>query len=388
MASPAPPDPAAPELSLLFACARWPPSPERAAAVAAAAGVDADAVVAACRRHRMAGMVADALTRADLPVPAVLRDEARRDLIDALRIAGEAVRLTELLAARGVAATVLKGPALAQLIYGTLAVRQLRDLDLLVAPEALGTSYDLLIDQGYQPTYAGTDAALRPDRGFLLKDVELRHPQTGLLVELHVRLSENGALLPVAATGAHQAIELAPGKPVTTLAGDHLLLYLMVHGFRHGWHRLKWLADVAALVAGRSEATREQFRAWADAHGLSVVVDSTLLLLQRTVAPDACWIDPATASRRARWCAATAERHLRDPREADEQVGQRLLVTGTKLIASPRGSYLRQELARLLVDPGLMLALEGRRGAVTLAILLRPVVLPGRHLLRWWRTRR
>lgn len=371
------------ELQLLFACAVWPDSPERRRAVSEAAdGIDVDRFAQLCLRHRMAGMAVDALSRARVPVAPSLRDAARADLLQAMQIAAEAVRLSDLLAGERIATTVLKGPALAQLIYGTLAVRQTRDLDLLVGTADLEGAINLLTREGYQLSYAGSDAALRPDRSFLLKDVELRHPITGLLVELHVRLGENDALLPVSGLDAPEQVALAPGKLVATLTGRTLLLYLIVHGFRHGWHRLKWLADVTTMLAAMSPQSRTSFVAETHARGLAVVVDSTLLLAQQTIVPDAEWIDPALASRRARWCAAIAERHLRDAREVDHQVLTRLLVTATMLLASIRPRYLWEEAKRLLVDPGLMRALQGRPGALVLAVVLRPLVLPGRHLLR------
>ena len=46
---------------------------------------------------------------------------------------------------------------------------------------------------------------------------------------------------------SHHAERL--GAPLRSLAGDPLLLYLCDHGTRHDWSRVKWLSDVAMLLA-------------------------------------------------------------------------------------------------------------------------------------------
>ena len=38
------------------------------------------------------------------------------------------------------------------------------------------------------------------------------------------------------------------GQSVRTLSPEDLLIYLCVHGTKHRWERLTWIADVAELV--------------------------------------------------------------------------------------------------------------------------------------------
>jgi hypothetical protein len=55
-----------------------------------------------------------------------------------------------------------------------------------------------------------------------------------------------------------QEVEVTGGLSLPTLTPDPLFAYLCVHGATHGWSRLKWLADVNALLkdSGGAEVER------------------------------------------------------------------------------------------------------------------------------------
>lgn len=48
-----------------------------------------------------------------------------------------------------------------------------------------------------------------------------------------------------------QQMEIARGVLPPTLAADELMIYLCVHGASSAWFRLKWIANLGALPAGR-----------------------------------------------------------------------------------------------------------------------------------------
>jgi hypothetical protein len=54
---------------------------------------------------------------------------------------------------------------------------------------------------------------------------------------------------PARDSDAVQWVELAPGAAVATLATEALFAYVCNHGAAHLWARLRWLANVAALLA-------------------------------------------------------------------------------------------------------------------------------------------
>jgi hypothetical protein len=80
-----------------------------------------------------------------------------------------------------------------------------------------------------------------------------------MVVELHTGLVDNPAMLPsLAAEPNLQMVPIGSGIELATLGTDELFAYICVHGGAHAWARLKWLADVGALLrkAGLGEMER------------------------------------------------------------------------------------------------------------------------------------
>jgi hypothetical protein len=75
-----------------------------------------------------------------------------------------------------------------------------------------------------------------------------------------------------------QRVEVAPGKSLPTLGPDELFAYLCAHGATHGWSRLKWLADVAALAGREEQSEIERLHARTVALGAGRSAGQALLL--------------------------------------------------------------------------------------------------------------
>jgi hypothetical protein len=85
--------------------------------------------------------------------------------------------------------------------------------------------------------------------------------RSGIVVELHWRLVDGDLLAGVTTASASQVVPLSPQAGLRTLARDELVAYLMVHGASHGWSRLKWLADLnAVLTQDDPEALERTYR--------------------------------------------------------------------------------------------------------------------------------
>ncbi|HEX8262262.1 MAG TPA: nucleotidyltransferase family protein, partial [Allosphingosinicella sp.] len=124
-----------PEFQLVAACCRWPPSPERDEAVrAAAASVDWPLVLRIAERHRVEGLVWNALLRSQAPVPAEaaghLQAAAARIARQNLVLTGESLRLSGLLEQAGVRHLFVKGVTLGVLAYGSIGPKMGWDIDL------------------------------------------------------------------------------------------------------------------------------------------------------------------------------------------------------------------------------------------------------------------
>ena len=274
----------APELRLMAACCRWPPSPARDEQVrrAAATPIDWDGFGKLVARHRVAGLVHDGLTRAQVEAPAPLAAKLAEEAGDIARqnllFAAECLRLEGRFGALG--HLFLKGVTLNMLAYGSLAYKQAIDIDLLVAPEDYESAVDLLRGAGYRCVVPGPDPSTEE---ILLWVKSHKHSNwigpAGLPLELHAGLIDNPLLLQkLGADAPSQTIEVAPGKALPTLATEELFAYLCAHGAAHGWARLKWLADVAALVSREDGPGIERLHARSVALGGGRSAGQALLL--------------------------------------------------------------------------------------------------------------
>ena len=285
-------DALSPEFVLTAACCRWPPSLDRDAAVRAAAAAvrDWSEFSRLVRRQRVAGLAHEALRAAAIEPPASAAGELTAQVQRATRLnlllAGETVRLQRLLDAAGIPALALKGAALAQLAYGSVPIKQTRDIDLLVAPEQAGAALQILEREGYALRLPARrlDTAQRRVLVRFGREVELLHRDNKLSVELKWRASDNRRLLlGVDAHSPTQSVALPGGVGLRTLALDDLFAYLCVHGARHAWSRLKWLADVNALVTADNADIGRLYR-HARSIGAGLCSGQALLLCRRLLA--------------------------------------------------------------------------------------------------------
>lgn len=214
--------------------------------------LDGDTLAAIAHRHQVVPLVVEALKRRGLAIPPALA--ARYDPLAPLRSAREAIRLHTLLIADEIEPILLKGSTLAMLAYGAIQRRQFGDIDLLVRPTEALRAARLLEDAGYRTLGGAGDLSERVTRTMpLAKDIAIRHPGNRHIVELHWRMTDNLHERPVRDREAIQWVELAPGAAVPTLATDALFAYVCNHGAAHLWARLRWLADVAALLAREAD---------------------------------------------------------------------------------------------------------------------------------------
>jgi len=274
------------EFQLVLACCRWPPSEARDQAVLELApGLDWTLVERLARRHRIEALVWAALKAAGVDVPdasaQALGRHAAGVAAQNLMMLAESLRLRDRFAASQVPLLFVKGLTLAQLAYGTPSLKAGWDIDILVEPARVEEGGAVLAELGYEriiPEPSGRrDELARWHRH--MKESVWRHPAKGVHVELHTALVNSPLLLagldPFRATGP---VELRPGAALTTLGRDELFAYLCVHGASSAWFRLKWLADLAALIAGNSRDELQRLYEESQALGAGRAADQALLL--------------------------------------------------------------------------------------------------------------
>lgn len=275
---------------LAAACCGFPGDARRDDAVLAAARAinDWPLFLRTLRRHRIEALAQSALAAAQAPLPedvaSSLRQRAQAVAQRNLAMAAETARLQGLLNAEGIPSLVLKGVAMAQLAYGSMALKYSQDIDLAVAPEFVDAAIGCLERDGYSLLRPARhlDARQRDLVVAYGREVALHHPDRPAQVELRWQLVNSPSLLAgVSATSPHQAVVLGGTLAVWTLRDDDLFAYLCVHGGGHGWSRLQWLADLNAFIAMQGEARLVPLYRHAQTIGAGPCVLTALALCQR-----------------------------------------------------------------------------------------------------------
>ncbi|MBE0675861.1 MAG: nucleotidyltransferase family protein [Bacteroidales bacterium] len=175
--------------------------------------------------------------------------EMIEEKLGALGMVSEFLAVTDALRSAGIRFIPLKGPLLAHKLYGDATARQYGDIDILVDSASLNSASRVLIKKGYQPPSTNW-LSNEKQEGILQKHtVELAfvNPSTQTVFELHWRLLR----VPVVNDGRLREIINAnlqeysfSDREFTILSNELELLFLVIHGGWHWWHRLKWLVDI------------------------------------------------------------------------------------------------------------------------------------------------
>jgi hypothetical protein len=298
--------------------------------------------------------------------------------MEGLAHAQESVRLQRLFDLAGVQVRFLKGIALAQAAYGTVATKQSRDIDVLVPPGSVAAALDALLRDGYslrQPARSLTRAQLR---ALIVHGSQVELDRGGRLrLELHWRLSANPRLPhgidPFAAIATRS---LAGAGGLRVLSAEDEFVYLCVHGAGHAWSRLKWLADLGACLAAFDAQRIADLYRYAEARGAGLCAGQALLLCHRHLGqelPEQLHAALA-ADARIRRLADIADRRMRgeDPAVAS---GWRVLRT-VRNVTDPfrlgRGPrFLAAQMLEVLIGPGDPVRLPLPRALVFLYPLMR-----------------
>ena len=170
----------------------------------------------------------------------------RKHLDVVARFAAELEELLKQLAKEGIEVLPLKGPVLAEALYGNVTMRSCDDLDLLVRREDFPRAGQLLLDLGFAARTAGDDY----HRKFL---------REGVLVELHYGVASPRSF-PFDLDGVWDRArsEQFRDQPMRVMSDGDLVLFLCLHGLKHGFSRLIWISDLArALESVRNDGAQE-----------------------------------------------------------------------------------------------------------------------------------
>ena len=188
----------------------------------------------------------------DLVPPAVmqrLRGVFFQTSVHNLSLLKELMRVLAKLKEDGIDAVPYKGPSLARSLFGNVAFRRTRDIDILVRPEAVERTRRLLVREGYQLATPMTDEEMVAHRQSHYH-LELLRQADGLRLEIHWEfLPRNCGHFDASYVWDHVVIEDLGGQPTLSLRAEELFVLLCIHhGTKHEWDRLKWIADIARMI--------------------------------------------------------------------------------------------------------------------------------------------
>lgn len=267
------------------ACCRWPQNSDTQGVVAKAAAQieDWDDARRVVERHRVFPLVHLAVKDLEC-VPKDFRDwarqQAQRATQNAMQLTRECLRIDAAFIAADLEPLHFKGPTLAQIAYGSVAVKVSHDLDIFIEAADIHAAVALLEADGYR--VLGRDAPLSARQVSAIvrnfKDICLVGP-TGIMVELHWRFVHSKKLLTELNGDLQtQGVTVATTANLRTLGSLQMLQYLCVHGALHHWKRLKWLADLAAFLNQLPVAERDQIIADTSKTSASVALAQSLKL--------------------------------------------------------------------------------------------------------------
>ncbi len=179
-----------------------------------------------------------------------LLDGHRAQVFSMMRMSAELFRLLEIFGTNDIPAIVVKGPVLAMQAYGDPTLRSYGDLDLLVRQRDIRRATEVLLERGYQAAVplSAIDAGKIPGQYLFSK------PDAKLMVELHneFTLRYFPRRLPLEDFFKRRILVRLDTHESPALAVEDELVFICIHGTKHLWERLLWIADVAALVTRQS----------------------------------------------------------------------------------------------------------------------------------------
>jgi hypothetical protein len=244
--------------------------------------VDWSLLLELSEQHGVLPLVQSRLTTFATLVPPAIREDLKGQRESHLR---RALCLSQLLhsvnsalAHAGLCALAYKGPVLAQMLYGDVAMRQFSDLDFFLLPQDLAQATSTLKEIGLIP-----HTNLRPAefRELISSGYELTFDSPGNqnVVEIKWRVVPRFYAVDISIGEflEHTKRVHFLGTPILTLSDEYLFLVLCVHAAKHAWSRLSWVCDIARLITA-SDLNWRWIARRATALGIGRIVAISLFL--------------------------------------------------------------------------------------------------------------
>jgi len=164
-------------------------------------------------------------------------------------MSAELIRIMKLLKENNSEALAFKGPALAQIAYGDISLRQYSDLDIFIHKSDFRALAKKMLDKGYESLYPIETFTGDKVMFEINNDSPFYDKKRGLAIEIHWDFFRKLALptKKFSPWNDTQTISIN-GHAVQTLSHETHLLYHSLHGSKHVWERLEWIVDIDRLI--------------------------------------------------------------------------------------------------------------------------------------------
>jgi Uncharacterised nucleotidyltransferase len=212
------------------------------------------------------------------------KDEPINERIQQMELVREFLAISDVFVDSGIEFLSLKGPLLSYQLYNDPTYRCFRDLDFLMDLSYIDKANRFLIERGYQPVdYTWpTDKRRKELLVRHTNQVGLYHPEKNCRIELHWKLLSYDFINPVTLKqiilSNQNSIQFA-GQRFVVFNPEFELLYLIIHGGLHFWHRLKWLVDVHEML-NKYPVNNKKFIELAEVMKAGRLVDLCNVMLQ------------------------------------------------------------------------------------------------------------
>lgn len=272
-------------------------------------GVNWNQLIELARHHRVFPYInrkLQGLKSSDIPgfVTQMFQRDYYRNTLLMLTLSGEMEKLATLFTERHIRTLFLKGPVIAADLYGDVSLRTSSDLDILIPIQDLERTEELLESTGYEKNdYITT----------VLNDWKWRHhhstfyhPDKKIKVEVHWRLNPFPSKEPsFEKLWSRRRKSALISRPIYYLGREDLFMFLVSHGARHGWSRLRWLLDIKQLMNQKMDWQR--LTILLRKHQYLHLGSQALVLAARLLAaPLHEEMKPLLASRKGEWLAEDA----------------------------------------------------------------------------------
>jgi hypothetical protein len=280
------PAPLETEWSLLrAACAEVPPA-QKTARIRKLLGsqIRWDSLLSLAEHHGVQPILARALMSFEDQIPAqaliTLKQTYQANLHKALLLSGELFRVVDTLSEAGIEFIPYKGLALAETVYGDIALRQAGDIDLLIHAADLKRIQEAMGKIGYVPqlNFSEDEEAAYIKSGY---ECAFDGAAGRNLLEVQWAIEPHFYAVDVDLEGLFHRAQTARvmGLDTKSLSPEDLFVVLGLHAAKHVWGRLIWLCDLERI--SRLPLNWKRIAEHAQQLGVVRILCVTLLLAEK-----------------------------------------------------------------------------------------------------------